>query len=101
MATKEFLVASHIVPWGEDQAIRLDPSNGICLSVLVDRAFEKGYLQIQDDLTIQVDWAKIGNDRVLREQLEPYDGRKVNAPKQAAPRKEYLERRRLLVAAVD
>ncbi|MHB9101377.1 MAG: HNH endonuclease, partial [Sulfuricella sp.] len=32
--TRDFLVASHIVPWSEDQSIRLDPSNGICLSLL-------------------------------------------------------------------
>ncbi|RYZ88947.1 MAG: HNH endonuclease, partial [Proteobacteria bacterium] len=57
--TKDFLVASHIVPWSEDQSIRLDPSNGICLSLLVDRAFEKGQLLIDDDLTIRIDWARV------------------------------------------
>lgn len=41
---RHFLVASHIVPWSEDATIRLDPSNGVCLSLLVDRAFENGYL---------------------------------------------------------
>ncbi len=34
VVTKDFLVASHIVPWSKDQSIRLDPSNGICLSLL-------------------------------------------------------------------
>ena len=28
IATRRFLVASHIVPWSEDKSIRLDPSNG-------------------------------------------------------------------------
>ncbi len=36
--TRPFLVASHIVPWSEDELIRLDPANGLCLSTLVDRA---------------------------------------------------------------
>jgi len=49
IATREFLVAAHIVPWSMDPSIRLDPSNGICLSLIVDRAFEKGYLIIKDD----------------------------------------------------
>lgn len=97
VVTKDFLVASHIVPWSKDQSIRLDPSNGICLSLLVDRAFEKGYLQIDDDLTIHVDWSRVGDDAVLRSQLEPYNGQKLMAPVKEAPRPEYLQRRRALI----
>jgi hypothetical protein len=96
--TKDFLIASHIVPWSDDQTIRLDPSNGICLSLLMDRAFEKGHLLIEDDLTIRINWAKVGSDFVLRSQLEPYDGKKLSQPKADAPRPEYLQRRRALVA---
>lgn len=99
--TKDFLVASHIVPWSEDQSIRLDPSNGICLSLLMDRAFEKGHLLIEDDLTIRIDWVKVGNDLALRWQLEPYDGKKLMQPKKGAPQPEYLQRRRALVASAS
>lgn len=100
IATKEFLVASHIVPWSKDQSIRLDPSNGICLSLLMDRAFENGYLLIEDDLTIRINSEKVGDDLVLRGQLAPYDGRKLTQPKAGAPKPEYLRRRRALVASV-
>lgn len=99
--TRDFLVASHIVPWSEDQSIRLDPSNGICLSLLMDRAFEKGHLLIEDDLTIRINWAKVGNDLVLRRQLEPYDGQKLTQPKAEVPQPEYLQRRRALVASAS
>lgn len=95
--TRDFLVASHIVPWSKDQRIRLDPSNGICLSLLVDRAFEKGYLQIEDDLTIRIDLHKIGDDQSLRSQLEQYNGQKLSLPVKAPPKPEYLQRRRMLV----
>lgn len=98
VATKDFLVASHIVPWSKDQSIRLDPSNGICLSLLVDRAFEMGYLQIEDDLTIHIDWDRVGDDQVLRRQLEPYNGQTLSAPAKEAPQPEYLRRRRTLVS---
>lgn len=98
IVTRDFLVASHIVPWSEDKSIRLDPSNGICLSLLVDRAFEKGYLEIDDDLTIRIDWGKVGDDQVLRSQLEPYDGRKLNTSVKEAPHPKYLSRRRALIA---
>jgi len=101
MTTNAFLVASHIVPWSEDQGIRLDPSNGICLSLFVDRAFEKGYLQIDDDLTVRIEWSKVGDDGALRSQLEPYSGKKLRKPKQQAPRPNYLQRRRKLVSSIS
>lgn len=98
ISTREFLVASHIVPWSKDQSIRLDPANGICLSLLVDRAFEKGYLVIQDDYVIRIDVDRIGHDDVLRHQLEAYNGTKLNVPAEDRPRIEYLQRRRAFVA---
>lgn len=99
--TKDFLVASHIVPWSEDQTIRLDPSNGICLSLLVDRAFEKGYLLIEDDLTIRIAWDRVGDDQALRSLLEPYDGQRLNAPAGGDPKPDYLQRRRTMVVPTE
>lgn len=100
VTTRDFLVASHIVPWSEDERIRIDPSNGICLSLLVDRAFEKGYLQINDDFTISIDQGKVGDDDVLRAQLEPYDGQALNLPTKERPQLDYLRRRRELFAHI-
>lgn len=99
ISAKDFLVASHIVPWSQDQTIRLDPSNGICLSLLVDRAFERGFLVIEDDLTIRVNWQKVEDDHALRDLLALYDGQKMRTPSRAAPLQEYLERRRILVTS--
>lgn len=96
--TREFLVASHIVPWSKDQSIRLDPANGICLSLLVDRAFEKGYLIVEDDYFIRIDRDRIGEDESLRSQLEPYNGVKLTTPNVDSPKIEYLQRRRALIA---
>ena len=101
IATKDLLVAAHIVPWSDDQSVRLDPSNGICLSLLVDRAFEKGHLHIKDDLAIRIDWDRVGDDQALRNQLAPYDGQKLSAPSDGAPQPEYLRRRRALVTPID
>lgn len=97
IVTKDFLIAAHIVPWSQDQSIRLDPSNGICLSLLVDRAFENGHLLIDDDFTIRIDLNRIGNDSELRAQLAPFNGRKLKLPIRDAPQSKYLARRRELV----
>ena len=92
--TRKFLVASHIVPWSVDETIRLDPSNGICLSVLVDRAFEYGYLSIQDDLTVVIDHNKLSPDRELKKQLIKYDGQRLAVPSLDPPKIQHLRRRR-------
>ncbi|MEJ7848208.1 MAG: HNH endonuclease signature motif containing protein [Pyrinomonadaceae bacterium] len=101
IATKDFLIAAHIVPWSKDQSIRLDPSNGICLSLIMDRAFEKGFLLIEDDYTIRIDWGRVEDDDALRSQLEPYDGQKLNAPAKEVPKVSYLERRRAIVVPTE
>lgn len=42
----KLLIASHIVPWAESPAQRLNPRNGLCLSPLYDRAFDQGLITI-------------------------------------------------------
>lgn len=92
ITTREFLVASHIVPWADDETIRLDPSNGICLSTLVDRAFDSGYLEIDDNLTVRIRRDRI-HDEALQASLGPYDGRTLAMPAKGVPRAEHLRRR--------
>lgn len=98
--TPAFLVASHIVPWSEDESIRLDPANGICLSTFADRAFDEGYLLIHDDCTVHVDWIRVGADDALRAALRPFDGQNLRPPATSPPNPEFL-RRRLSNSGVD
>lgn len=51
----QLLMASHIIPWADKKHLkdRLNPCNGICLSALYDKAFDKGLITISpDDYTI-------------------------------------------------
>ncbi len=96
ISTPDFLVAAHIVPWSKDHSIRLDPSNGICMSLLVDRAFENGYIIIGDDFRIAVNWKKVGTDAALKALLAPYDHKALEVPSEFSPKVEYLQRRRAL-----
>ena len=45
----ELLVASHIIPWADNVQERLNPENGICLSSLYDKAFDKGLISFTND----------------------------------------------------
>ncbi|PJI86569.1 HNH endonuclease [Luteimicrobium subarcticum] len=91
--TREFLVASHIVPWADDESIRLDPENGICLSTLVDRAFDTGFLTIDTDLIIHISTERLANDLSLLGSLRQYDGVRLRLPTRDAPNREFLQRR--------
>lgn len=93
ITTRHFLVASHIVPWSEDHTIRLDPTNGICLSTLVDRAFEDGYLRIAQDGVVHVNHHKLGGDTALAQELMPYNGVPLQKPSKFPPNPKWLQRR--------
>jgi hypothetical protein len=99
ISTKGFLIGAHIVPWSKDTKSRLDPANGICLSVLFDKAFELGHITIEDDLTIRVNWEKVGDDSALTAILKDCDGKKIRAPQADPPKADFLKRRRDLFTA--
>jgi putative restriction endonuclease len=54
LSESSLLVASHIVPWSRDKQNRLNPRNGLCLSAIHDRAFDKGLLTLSDDFSVIV-----------------------------------------------
>ncbi len=54
LACKALLVASHIVPWAAQPALRLDPRNGLCLCAMHDRAFDRGLVSVDEGLAVMV-----------------------------------------------
>ncbi len=87
---KEFLIASHIIPWADDKNNRLNPRNGICFSNLIDKAFDKGYITITSCGDVLLS-DKIKDDKALYELLKIYEGQKLKVKKQYAPNEEFLK----------
>ncbi|HYE30282.1 MAG TPA: HNH endonuclease [Methylomirabilota bacterium] len=54
LAVPELLVASHIIPWAQEPAQRMNPRNGLCLNALHDRAFDRRLLWFDDDLRVRL-----------------------------------------------
>jgi hypothetical protein len=48
----ELLVASHVVPWSVDEASRGVLNNVICLCVMHDRLFEKGFITLTNNNSV-------------------------------------------------
>lgn len=81
------LVASHIVPWKENIENRLNPKNGLCLSALHDKAYDRGLLTVLPDFTIAVssEIIKLRNDKFIQETLVSCHGKKIKLPEKFRP----------------
>lgn len=91
LAVPELLNASHIVPWSENVRHRTDPSNGLCLNTLHDRAFDRGYLTITTDYCVQISPRLNKQSRQNQEFFWAFDGVKIHLPKRFFPKPEFLE----------
>ncbi|TXF90120.1 HNH endonuclease [Neolewinella aurantiaca] len=89
----ELLVASHILPWSKSEAERLNPENGICLSALYDRAFDRGLIGLKTDYSVIV------SDALRQRASKPYyqqyfshlENKTIELPTKYRSKKEFLE----------
>lgn len=89
----DLLVASHILPWAKSEEQRLNPENGICLSSLYDKAYDKGYIGINERYEIL-----LSNALTKRSKEGYYDrhfsfliGSKLILPQKYFPNKDFLQ----------
>lgn len=89
----DLLVASHIMPWSQNEDERLNPENGICLSALYDRAYDKGLIGITENYQII-----LSKELKIKEAKEFYpmifgnlQGHSLTLPQKYLPKKEFLQ----------
>lgn len=89
----DLLLASHILPWSKHEEERLNPENGICLSALYDRAFDKGYIGVNPKYEVMI------SSELANKVSHPYydrhfsflKGTTIHSPKKYLPKKKFLE----------
>lgn len=89
---ENLLIASHIKPWCDDKAHRGDPTNGLLLNALLDRAFDRGIISINPkNYTVML--ANRINDLETNGYLQIYKDREITLPKNLSryPSKLFLE----------
>jgi HNH endonuclease len=92
LAVPECLIASHIVPWSEDEKSRTDPANGLCLSATFDRLFDAGLMTITSDLNIRFSSQVVrSQNSVTQELLLRYDNHPIRKPHRFLPSIERIE----------
>ena len=92
LSDQRLLVASHIIPWSKDKANRLNPSNGLCLSALHDKAFDQGLITISPDWKIKVSkYLEESNNKFCRSAIASLHSKKIELPEKFLPSLEFLD----------
>lgn len=90
----DLLVAGHIIPWADSTPQqKLSPENGICLSALYDKAFDKGLITISpDDYTIQLSSAlrEYETQEYFDKHFGAVEGNVIMLPVEHKPSRDYL-----------
>ncbi len=97
LAIPELLVASHIIPWAQDESRRADPTNGIALNALYDKAFDRHLISFDEDFKLVVS-EKIkakAKDKIIQEYFLKFEGKELEMPYRFLPDREALEGHRV------
>lgn len=90
----ELLVAGHIIPWADSTPQqKLSPENGICLSALYDKAFDKGLITFSpDDYTISLSSAlrEYETQEYYDKHFGSIDGKQITMPIEHKPCRDFL-----------
>ena len=95
LKNKEMLVASHIKPWSVSNARteRTNPSNGLCLNAMHDKAFDRGFITI--DKNYRIVNSKLIKDTAMDEKTKEwfsfYNGKEIILPDKFLPGKDFIE----------
>jgi len=90
------LIASHIIPWSENEHRRADPTNGLCLNVLHDKAFDRHLITFDENYRLVVSSA-LKKRNILEFQSSNFsklEGATLTLPHRFAPDLKALEEHR-------
>lgn len=90
---QSLLTASHIIPWADNVEERLNPENGICLSPLYDKAFDKGLITIQPDYEIILsrELKEHSHEDFYKQSFQIIEHKKILLPDEHRPRPDFLQ----------
>ncbi|MBN2685858.1 MAG: HNH endonuclease [Pontiellaceae bacterium] len=92
LAIPQLLVASHIIPWSENEQRRADPTNGLCLNALHDKAFDRHLITFDEDYRLLIsDYLKNGDIPEFQTfSFSKLEGKKLHLPHRFLPDAEAL-----------
>lgn len=90
---ESLLIASHIVPWNADKTNRLNPHNGMCLCAIHDKAFDRGFLTLDEEYRILFadDFKYLSDNQAIEQFFMNYQYKTIQLPEKFTPAQEFLE----------
>ena len=102
LAEPRLLEVAHIAPWRDDPVHGLNPTNGLCLSVLHHRAFDRGLIAFDDDFRLLISpQLAARSDEFVGTAFTPFAGKQIALPTKFAPNSEMAayHRERIFLAS--
>lgn len=92
----DVLRASHIIPWSENKATRLNPENGLCLSATYDAAFDKHLISFDENykLILSPFLKEEYSSDAFKKYFLNLEGKKIELPSKYIPSQQFLEKHR-------
>jgi putative restriction endonuclease len=92
LGLQEMLTASHIITWSKNVISRADPSNGISLCALHDRAFDRGFFALDDDYIVTLsDRLTSASGLPVEHMFLRFENQPISLPFRFLPNKHYLQ----------
>jgi len=95
LAKPELLVASHIKPWSvsDEKTERTNPKNGLCLNPIHDKAFDKGFITIDENYRIVISQRikDVEMDSATRKWFMGYENQQIKLPEKFRPGKDFIQ----------
>lgn len=91
----ELLIASHIIPWATNKELRVNPTNGLCLNALHDKAFDNGLIAIRPEDFSLILSSELKQKKFLSPSCETnfikYENKQIILPDKFLPSREFLD----------
>jgi putative restriction endonuclease len=87
LSVPTILSAGHIAPWSTDSKNRMNPRNGLCLSLVHHRAFDSGLIKITPDFRVRFSSTllKLRDDPAVEDFFGKYEGQEMRRPNRFQP----------------
>lgn len=97
MPIPELLVASHIVAWRDNENLRVNPHNGLCLCALHDKGFDRGLVTLGPayDVIVGRTLRHYLPEATVEQSFIAFEGRPIQLPDKFIPDQTLIEFHRL------
>lgn len=73
----ELLVGSHIARWADVEKLRGETSNGLCLCLMHDKAFEQGWFTLDANLCVVIDAERVKSSGWAAQHILPFANQSI------------------------